>query len=314
MKFFDFCSGIGGGRLGLTLNGFECVGNCEIDNNAQKTYELFYNDYNNFGDLMRVDISNLPNFDIMIAGFPCQTFSILGKRTGFEDYRGQIIYGLAEILKIKKNPYFIFENVKGLVNHNNGNTLNTICDLLKSLGYVIEYKVLNSIDYGVPQMRERVYIVGIHKDVYKDKFEFPQKRKNVNIIDFLNEKNNDILALEDSTFQKYINNKYNAGRININDILSNEYTILDCRQSDLRIYYNKIPTLRNGRHGILYVKNRQLHKISGYEALLLQGFPKNFAEISIENNILNSKLLSQCGNAMTVPVIQAIGEQLLKCI
>ena len=115
--FFDFCSGIGGGRLGFEKNGFTCVGHCEIDEKADKTYQLFYNDGRNYGDLMKVNPKELPDFNYLIAGFPCQTFSIVGKREGFNDKRGEIIYGLKNILKEKNTPFFIMENVKGLANH-----------------------------------------------------------------------------------------------------------------------------------------------------------------------------------------------------
>lgn len=109
LKFMDFCSGIGGGRLGLELNGMECIAHSELDPNPDLTYQLFFNDKNNYGDLTKININDLPEFDVMLAGFPCQTFSIVGKRKGFEDERGQIIYGLVDILAVKKIPYFIWK-------------------------------------------------------------------------------------------------------------------------------------------------------------------------------------------------------------
>ena len=127
IKFMDFCAGIGGGRLGLQNLGMECVGFSEIDKNAEKTYRLFFgNDEKNYGDLTKIKIEELPDFDLMIAGFPCQTFSVIGQRKGMDDERGQIIYSLAKILKEKKIKYFILENVKGLTNHDNGNSMKVI--------------------------------------------------------------------------------------------------------------------------------------------------------------------------------------------
>lgn len=312
--FMDFCAGIGGGRLGLTNNNLQCVAYSEIDNYATQTYELLYGKEEvNYGDLMNINPLKLPDFDLLIGGFPCQTFSIVGKRAGFEDSRGKIIYGLAKILQEKQVPCFILENVKGLLNHDNGNTLKIITNLLENIGYEVQFKLLDSSDFGVPQMRERVYIVGIRKDIPHKLFEFPKPTQMENLSKFLTDCK-EILPLENPTFQKYLNNKYNKGRVNILKILEKDYTIIDTRQSDLRIYENKCPTLRTGRHGILYTKDGVLYKLTGFEALLLQGFPIELALKVKNSNIPNSKILSQAGNAMTVNVIQKICNNLINCI
>ncbi|WP_198763713.1 DNA (cytosine-5-)-methyltransferase [Mycoplasmopsis sturni] len=177
MKFFDFCSGIGAGRIGLEMNGLSCVGHSEIDPKASATYKIFFNDERNYGDLTKIDIESLPEFDFMIAGFPCQTFSLAGKRKGFNDERGQIIYSLIKILKERKIKYFLFENVKGLVNHDKGKTLKIILSELEEAGYNVFWKVLNSFEYGVPQMRERVYIVGFRQDLGINEYNFPKPVK-----------------------------------------------------------------------------------------------------------------------------------------
>ncbi len=315
MKFMDFCAGIGGGRLGLEFNNIECVAHSEIDMITNRTYRLFFGEEEkNFGDLMSIDTKTLPDFDVLIGGFPCQTFSIVGKRAGFSDSRGQIIYGLIRIMIEKNVPYFILENVKGLVNHNKGETVKVILQELDEAGYYVDYKVLNSENYGVPQLRERVYFVGIKKGLMKKPFMWPQPKEMPDIKEFLIDTDNDILHSDSPTWQKYLNNKYNKGKFNLEDILKEDYLVLDWRQSDLRLYRGKSPTLRTGRHGILYVKDGKLKKLSGYEALLLQGFPKELADKAKEAKINNNKLLSQAGNAMTVPVISAIGEALLKCV
>jgi DNA (cytosine-5)-methyltransferase 1 len=317
IKFIDFCAGIGGGRLGLEKNGLKCVGYSEIDTKALQTYTLFYgNNELSFSDLTKINTENLPDFNVLIGGFPCQTFSIVGKRQGFEDNRGLIIYSLINILVKKNINYFILENVKGLVSHDNGNTLKIILKSLDNAGYNVKYSVLNSENFRVPQMRERIYFVGIKNTAsLKDgvNFKFPKPKKSPNIEDYLIDKDNIILDKNDPTFQKYLNNKYNKGRFNIDEILKQNYLVLDTRQSDLRLYNGKTPTLRTGRHGILYIKNGELRKLSGFEALLLQGFPLELA-LKAKNNINNSTLLSQAGNAMTVSVIEAIGEELLNCI
>lgn len=312
LTFIDFCSGIGGGRLGLESLGLKCLAHSEINMDSDFTYKLFYSDENNLGDLTTLAYDKIPIADILIAGFPCQTFSIAGKRAGFDDDRGQIIYYLSKILKEKKIPYFIFENVKGLVNHSGGKTLNSIVELLNNVGYKVFYKVLNSVDYGVPQLRERIYFVGIRKDLCFKEFKFPIVQKPIGLKKFLLDSNNIKQDIKHPTFQKYLNNKYNKGKININDILKKDFCVIDTRQSDLRVYENKCPTLRTGRHGLLYTKGGELYKLQGVEALLLQGFSKEYVLKAKELN--NNKLLSQAGNAMTVNVIREIGKCLLKYI
>ena len=312
IKFVDFCAGIGGGRIGLENLGMRCVGFSEITPSYIRTYrEFFGNDETNYGNLMKIDSKDLPNFDLMIAGFPCQPFSVIGQRTGMKDHRGQIIFGLIGIMKAKNLKYFILENVKGLLNHGNGESLNVILRELEKAGYKVFWKLVTSLDYGVPQMRERIYFVGVRKDWIKDgiPFEFPQPVKKPELKDYLidtaelefNEKKR---AYE--TFLRYLENKYNKGRFSIERLLKEEYLVIDTRQSDLRLYRGMVPTLRTGRHGILYVRDGKFRRLSGYESLLLQGFPKELAE-KIKGKIEEVSLLSQAGNAMTVNVVEAIG-------
>ena len=315
LKFVDFCAGIGAGRLGLQNLGLSCVGFSEIDKYAERTYrEFFGQEEKNHGDLMKINANDLPDFDLMIAGFPCQSFSVIGQRKGMNDHRGQIIYGLIKIMNAKNLPYFILENVKGLVNHDGGNTLKVILEELDKAGYKVYHRVLNSLDYGVPQMRERIYFVGIRKDLVNgNNFEWPKPVKSPSVKEYLidesemefNEKKR---AYE--TFLKYLDNKYNKGLFKIENLLKEDYLVLDTRQSDLRLYRNKVPTLRTGRHGVLYVRGGKFRRLSGLESLLLQGFTKNLSE-KTKGKIADVYLLSQAGNAMTVSAIEAIGKSLL---
>jgi len=317
----DFCAGIGGGRIGLENLGISCVGFSEIDKDAEITYkEFFGKDEKNYGDLMKINPDDLPDFDFMVGGFPCQTFSIIGTRCGLDDEdRGQVIYGLVKILKAKNIKYFILENVKGLINHDKGNTLKIVLELLDNAGYKVYHEILNSIDFGVPQMRERIYFVGIRKDLIDDDFsyEFPKKSDTKISIEECLIDDEELIFDEKTpayqTFLKYLDNKYNSGKYKIEDLLSVDFKVIDTRQSDLRIYDKKTPTLRRGRHGILYVKNKKFRKLSGYESLVLQGFPKRYAD-SVKGKIASSKLLQQSGNAMTVNVIEEIGRTLMKAI
>lgn len=319
LKFMDYCAGIGAGRIGLERNGLICVGFSEIDRQAEKTYRKFFGEGEiNYGDLMKIDTNKLPDFDMMIAGFPCQTFSVVGQRKGMQDERGQIIYGLIKIMLDKNLKYFILENVKGLTNHDNGNSLKVILSELDKAGYKVFYQVLNSVDYGVPQMRERIYFVGIRKDLVPEDFQFyfPEPQPRANIKDYLidtKELEFDEKKVSYETFLKYLDNKYNKGQYDIKEILEQDYLVIDTRQSDLRIYRDKVPTLRTGRHGILYVRDGKFRKLSGYESLLLQGFPKELAK-KVDGVIEEIHLLKQTGNAMTVNAIEAIARELFNTL
>jgi len=315
LKFVDFCAGIGAGRLGLQNLGLSCAGFSEIDKYAERTYrEFFGQEEKNHGDLMKINANDLPDFDLMIAGFPCQSFSVIGQRKGMNDHRGQIIYGLIKIMNAKNLPYFILENVKGLVNHDGGNTLKVILEELDKAGYKVYHRVLNSLDYGVPQMRERIYFVGIRKDLVNgNNFEWPKPVKSPSVKEYLideNEMEFNEKRRAYETFLKYLDNKYNKGLFKIENLLKEDYLVLDTRQSDLRLYRNKVPTLRTGRHGVLYVRNGKFRRLSGLESLLLQGFTKNLSE-KTKGKIADVYLLSQAGNAMTVSTIEAIGKSLL---
>lgn len=166
MKFLDLFAGIGGFRLGMEMAGHECVGYVEIDKFARKSYETMYDTRGEWTayDITKVaddDIRHLRgHVDVICAGFPCQAFSIAGKRKGFEDTRGTLFFEIARFANIIQPRYLFLENVKGLLNHDNGNTFETILRVLDELGYDAEWDVLNSKDFGVPQNRERVFIIG----------------------------------------------------------------------------------------------------------------------------------------------------------
>jgi DNA (cytosine-5)-methyltransferase 1 len=318
LKFMDFCAGIGGGRLGLENLGMECVAFSEIDKKAEKTYRLFFGESEkNYGDLMKINTQELPDFDVMIAGFPCQTFSVVGQRKGMTDARGQVIYGLIKILKDKNIKYFILENVKGLVNHDKGNSLKVILKELDDAGYDVNYKVLNSVNYNTPQHRERVYFVGVRKDISVQGFQFPEPKQTPDIKNYLTDSDDKYVFDEKQkafyTFKKYLSNKYNLGQHELNKLIKNDFEVIDTRQSDLRVYKGRTPTLRSGRHGILYVKNGKLRKLSGYECLLLQGFPEYYAK-KTKGVVQDTHILAQAGNAMTVSTIEEVVRKLLKHI
>lgn len=314
--FLDLCSGIGGGRLGLEQAGLKCIGYSDTSKLAVHTYTLMHNtkDETYYYNLKRIKTEKLPEYDMLIAGFPCQTFSVIGRKEGFSDDRGQIIFHLARILDESKPKCFLLENVKGLVTHDKGNTIKIIINELNRAGYDVVYKVLTSLEYGVPQMRQRVYFVGIRKDLGKNisDFNWPEPVEKPPLSEFLIDDN---VATPErlEILSYYLNNSTNIGKYTVDDIKNMEGKIIDTRMNDLRIYDGRCPTLRAQRDGILYVKNHTIYQLTGYEALLLQGFPKEYAD-RVKNEVTDRHLLMQAGNAMTVNVIAALGKCIKKVI
>jgi DNA (cytosine-5)-methyltransferase 1 len=162
LRVFSMFTGIGGFEVGLTNSNlaYEMVGFSEVDKYAIQIYNKHFKGIKNYGDATTINETELPNFDLLVGGFPCQAFSMAGKRKGFNDTRGTLFFDIARILSKKKPKYFILENVKGLLSHDKGRTLQTIFGVLSDLGYEYQWEVLNSKNFGVPQNRERVYIVG----------------------------------------------------------------------------------------------------------------------------------------------------------
>ena len=163
IKYFDMFAGIGGFRSGLeAIGGFECVGYCEIDKYAKQAYEAMYDTGGElyFDDARKIVLEQLPDFDLLVGGFPCQSFSIAGARKGFDDTRGTLFFEIARIVAVKKPKYIYMENVPGLLNHDSGKTFETIIHTLDELGYDVCWQILNSKNFGVPQSRNRVYIIG----------------------------------------------------------------------------------------------------------------------------------------------------------
>ena len=312
--FFDFCSGIGGGRLGLENCNLKSVGYSDTSRLSSKTYNYLHNteDERNHGNLKKIDGTMLPKFDMLIAGFPCQTFSVIGRRTGFSEDRGQIIFHLIRLLNETRPKCFILENVRGLVSHDKGKTIRIITELIGDIGYSVEYKVLTSLNYGVPQMRQRVYFIGFDKSLglKASKFLWPSEIEAEPLSSYLIDDNNDISKENYDKFSYYLKNPTNQGKYKPTDFFDENLLIIDTRMSDLRLYRGKVPTLRSQRDGIFYVKDGKIKELTGYEALLLQGFPVEYAN-KVKNVVSNRHLLMQAGNAMTVNVIEALGKSIL---
>ena len=163
IRFFDMFAGIGGFRSGLeAIGGFECVGHCEIDKYANQAYNAIYEPKGEvyYEDARQIEPREMPDFDLLCGGFPCQSFSIAGRRGGFADARGTLFFEIARIAAVKRPAYLLLENVPGLLSHDGGRTFASILGALSELGYDVAWQVLNSKDFGVPQSRKRVYIIG----------------------------------------------------------------------------------------------------------------------------------------------------------
>ena len=236
LKFIDLFSGVGGLSYNLRNKGLNCVFSCDFDRFANETYYLNYAEQSN-GDITKIDPASIPNHNILLAGFPCQTFSIAGLRKGFQDERGTLFLNILKILKEKKPEYFILENVKGLITHEKGETFKFILDKLKEHKYFIKWKLLNTFDFGIPQNRERIYIVGFTDKKIYENYHFPKEQKHKynlkNFVD-LDSKN-----IPEKYFYK--NNKY-FDMLKAN--YQKQYTFYQIRRKYIRINKKNIcPTL-----------------------------------------------------------------------
>ena len=174
VKVFSMFSGIGGFELGLVKSNlpYQLIGYSEIDKYAISVFESKFKGFNNYGDATRIQGDELPDFDLLVGGFPCQAFSVAGLQKGFDDTRGTLFFDIARICSEKRPRHLVLENVKGLLSHDKGKTFQTILRVLSELGYSTEWKVFNSKNYGVPQHRERVYITGHFRTAARPKILF----------------------------------------------------------------------------------------------------------------------------------------------
>ena len=304
-RAIDLFAGIGGIRLGFA-NAFkeniEFVFSSEIDKYAQQTYKANF-DGDVAGDITKIDEKDIPSHDILLAGFPCQAFSIAGKRLGFEDTRGTLFFEVARIIKYHKPKILFLENVKGFVNHDNGNTFRVVKETLEEMGYKVFTKVLNAKDFGVPQNRERIYIVAFLDDI---EFEFPEALcTEVSIKS----------KLQKDVLEKYY---YNGKPLfeRIKDDVVNENSIYQWRRQYVRENKSGVcPTLTanmgTGGHNVPIVRDKKgIRKLTPRECANFQGFPDTF----ILPNLVDSQLYKQCGNSVVVEVINKIADKILKRI
>lgn len=312
MTCASFFAGVGGIDLAFELSGFKTIYANEIDPLACKTYEQ------NFGlkvdnrDIKDVQTSEIPKFDVMLAGFPCQAFSLAGYRKGFEDEkgRGTLFFELERIFTEKKPKIIFLENVKNLVSHNNGNTFRVILEKLENAGYYTKYSVLNASEYGnVPQNRERIYIVAFKSKTLYQKFDFPKPcQRTTKISDIVNSSTKE-------------DDKYYYDKVPFADKLKESITKFDTIYQWRRIYVrenmnNVCPTLTanmgTGGHNVpLILTEHGIRKLTPRECFSFQGFPNTYI---LPEEIANTHLYKQAGNSVVVPVIKRIAEKIKEII
>lgn len=292
--YIDLFAGIGGFHSAADSLGGKCVFASEIDIDAKTAYEANYG-IKPFGDITQIDATDIPDHDILLAGFPCQPFSIIGNRLGFDDIRGTLFFEIARILKKKKPPIFVLENVKQLSTHNKGHTLTTIISKLEQLGYKTSWKVLNALDYGVPQKRERTIIVGF-KD-HSVNFEFPQKIKRKTL--------EQILEDDDDVDAKHFASETIVSKRIATHKSKHEVAIWHENKSGNISSYPYSCALRAGAsYNYLLVNGRR--RLTPRELLRLQGFPDSFKIICND-----SQTRKQAGNAVPVSMVKEVLKQVL---
>ena len=320
-------AGIGGICLGFKNNDCDIVWANEIDKHASETYRynLEETPYLVEDDILNIDKTTIPDFDILTGGFPCQAFSIAGERKGFEDDRGNVFFQIIEVLKAKKPKAFLLENVKNLTSHDKGRTYKIIKEKLEALGYYVKSEVLNSMTHGnIPQNRERIFIVGFLDEYDMDNFEFPKPIK-------LTRQIKDIIDLDDKKDEKYYyhNSIYNE-KLNLQEEITRQDTLYQIRRG-MYLRENKsnvCPTLTanmgTGGHNVPLIRDSYgIRKLTPDECLLFQGFNVDpskekyvFPETTTNKNggkisYADGHKYKQAGNCVTVPVIERIAESMI---
>lgn len=295
-------AGVGGIELGFSLAGFNPVFANEIDRYASITYRLNHQHKLVTKDIHNLETKEIPKIDVLTGGFPCQAFSVAGYRKGFRDPRGNVFWEIIRILEAKKPEVVFLENVKNLGNHDQGKTFRTILNALKSVGYGIKYQIFNAKDFGgVPQNRERIYIVGFKSKKLLESFCFPNPDyKKTSLDKFI-----DFESKMDEAY--YYDNKYMANKLK--ESIKSKNTIYQWRRQYVRENKSGLcPTLTanmgTGGHNVpLILSKHGIRKLTPRECFLLMGFPKKFR---LPDSLAKSHLYKQAGNAVVVPVIEKI--------
>lgn len=304
-----FFVGVGGIELGFENKGFNVIWANEIDEKASITYKLNHDHNLVVGDINNIKSEDVPDVDILLAGFPCQAFSIAGHQKGFKDERGNVFFELARIIKDKKPPIIFLENVRNLVSHDRGNTYKTIVGILNKYGYHIKAEVMNASEYGnIPQNRERIYIVGFQNKKHYENFSFPDKIPLTTTL-------NDLIEYDKIVDDRYY---YTKEKYKFYELLEKEMVKKNTLYQWRRVYVrenksNLCPTLTanmgTGGHNVpLILSDHGIRKLTPRECFNLQGFPKDFKL----PDLAPSHLYKQAGNSVVVTVIERIAEKIIQ--
>jgi DNA (cytosine-5)-methyltransferase 1 len=297
-KTIDLFAGIGGIRLGFQALGCENVFSSEWDSAAQKMYEANFGE-KPFGDINLIEPKDIPNHDILLAGFPCQPFSIAGKGLGFSDTRGTLFFNIESILEAKKPQAFLLENVKRLITHDNNQTFKVILERLTNLGYRVYFRVFNSLDFGVPQKRERIYIVGFREEI---NFDFPRVPGFYKPLTEILEKDEDIPQ------SYFLSEEMKKKRLKaVKGIPPFPSIWHENIGGNISALPYSCALRAGGSYNYLVVNG--IRRLTDREMLRLQGFPDDF-----KINIPYSQARKVAGNTVTVPVIEAIATEMIKAL
>lgn len=303
ITFIDLFAGIGGIRIAFERIGGECVFTSEWDAYCQKTYEANFMQKPD-GDITKIDAQSIPDHDILTGGFPCQAFSIIGDRMGFADTRGTLFFDIERILAEKRPNAFLLENVRALITHDGSRTFKVILNKLDNLGYYVHYKVLNGLDFGVPQKRERVVIVGF-KENYP--FQFPTKNEGQNLA------LEDILENDSDIDQKHFLSDYFMKKLQ-KDLKEQkkriEYTpsVWHLNKSgNIGMHRYSCALRASGSYNYLVVNGNR--RLTPKEMLRLQGFPDSFKIV-----VPDSQVRKQAGNSVVIPKIQAVAKAMVEAM
>lgn len=302
-KFIDLFAGIGGIRIPFQEMGGECVFTSEWDAYAVKTYITNFGG-EVFGDITQIKSEDIPDFDVLLGGFPCQPFSQAGLHKGFSDTRGTLFFEVERIIKDKRPKAFLLENVKQLVGHDHGNTFKVIVEHLRNLNYSVDYKVLAAKDFGLPQIRERIYIVGFDKEYYNldDDFhyEFPEPPcTSTKVGDILQNNVNEKYTISDKLWEGHKNRKAN----NKSNGKGFGYSLFDADSpytSTISARYYK-----DGSEALIAQEGKNPRKLTPRECARLQGFPEDYII-----PVSDCRAYKQFGNSVAIPVIRAIAKKM----
>lgn len=296
--FIDLFAGIGGMRIPFEKLGCTCVFSSEWDKHAQKTYAQNFGE-TPAGDITKIDAAEIPAHDILLAGFPCQPFSILGGKQGFEDTRGTLFFDIARILKQKQPNAFLLENVKQLRTHDKGRTFAIIQEHLSQLGYTTYHKVLNALDFGLPQKRERIFIVGFREPIA---FDFPQGTGTYKPLSEILEPD---ARAEPSLFASEHIRKSRREKCKVEPFYPSIWH--ENKGGNISVLPFSCALRAGASYNYLLVNG--VRRPSGRELLRLQGFPEDFQTVG-----RLMQLRKQVGNSVAIPVVDAIAEKMLQAL